>query len=323
MQSRPARPAGMLLLLLAHAAASAIATEAALTDLEVDLDDLGSVAPPVLTVLGKVMDRVSAMHEEMRSMRGEIGALRARLRSLESRSIDNVTRSRLLEGLDPWRRTQGAEPEPEPDSGIGQNVKIIKPAVVRCGGPGGTTADGEFDYTQCEEPAFAQCHRDACAGHTIGGKRRRGQAAQICKPADLEGRVAEINSRCCDEPDEDCSQGYPSVCNVDCAEIFLPFMAECQSALQGSTQFVQTAALCEANESPPSLAEQLNVQCVDGTGSGDCVPACSEEYHGFLMLLNIDGDDTKLSCERQHGFYSWLGAAVRPHATLPPLFSWR
>jgi hypothetical protein len=28
------------------------------------------------------------------------------------------------------------------------------------------------------------------------------------------------------------------------------------------------------------------------------------------MLLNIDGDDSKLSCELQHGYYSWVGAAV-------------
>ena len=38
------------------------------------------------------------------------------------------------------RGLQGAEPEPEPE--IGENVKIIKPQVVRCGGPGGTTSDG-------------------------------------------------------------------------------------------------------------------------------------------------------------------------------------
>ena len=88
-------------------------------------------------------------------------------------------------------------------------------------------------------------------------------------------------------------------------------MAECRSALDCSSQFEPVVALCEAATLPPSLAEQLNVRCTDGTVNGDCVPTCSEEYHGFLMLLNIDGDDTKLSCELQHGVYSWLGAAVR------------
>jgi hypothetical protein len=41
------------------------------------------------------------------------------------------------------------------------------------------------------------------------------------------------------------------------------------------------------------------------------VPECSEELHGFLMLLNIEGDDSKLSCELHRGLYSWVGAAVR------------
>eukprot|EP01046_Picozoa_sp_COSAG06_P045722 COSAG06_NODE_6363_length_2965_cov_4.461968_5_plen_99_part_00 len=59
-----------------------------------------------------------------------------------------------------------------------------------------------------------------------------------------------------------------------------------------------------------SIAQQLGVECTDGTSTADCVPECSEELHGFLLLLNIAGDDSKLSCELHHGFYSWVGAAV-------------
>ncbi len=206
-------------------------------------------------------------------------------------------------------RLQGWEPEPEPEPEQGEVARIIKPVTetVRCGGPGTTTSNGHFDSSRCEEPAFALCHQEAC---DEGSKGRRTQSVRACKPSDLERRITEINSRCCDEADEDCGQGYPSVCNTGCAEVFLPFMAECQSALGGSSQFEPAVALCEAT-SAPSLAEQLNVRCTDGTVDGDCVPTCSDKYHGFLMLLNIDGDDTKLSCELQHGLYSWLGAAVR------------
>ena len=32
--------------------------------------------------------------------------------------------------------------------------------------------------------------------------------------------------------------------------------------------------------------------------------------HGFLLLLNIDGEDSKLSCELHHELYSWVGAAT-------------
>ena len=51
--------------------------------------------------------------------------------------------------------------------------------------------------------------------------------------------------------------------------------------------------------------------CSDGTPASDCVPACSEDYHGVLMLLNIEGDDSKFACELRHGLYSWVGPAVR------------
>ena len=77
--------------------------------------------------------------------------------------------------------------------------------------------------------------------------------------------------------------------------------------------FHRQSPVLQSRQGPPlgrGLAEQLNLQCTDGTAAAECVPECSEGYHGYLMLLNIDGDDSKLSCELQHGYYSWVGAAV-------------
>ena len=78
--------------------------------------------------------------------------------------------------------------------------------------------------------------------------------------------------------------------------MFEPVVGLCESAVTGGA---------------PSLAEQLNLQCTDGSAAVDCVPHCSERYHGFLMLLNIEGDDSKLSCELHNSLYSWVGGAVR------------
>ena len=50
--------------------------------------------------------------------------------------------------------------------------------------------------------------------------------------------------------------------------------------------------------------------CIDGTASEDCVPTCTIGLHGVLLLLNIDGEDSKLSCELHHAVYSWVGAAT-------------
>eukprot|EP01045_Picozoa_sp_COSAG04_P010895 COSAG04_NODE_683_length_11182_cov_15.270775_10_plen_412_part_00 len=218
------------------------------------------------------------------------------------------------------RQMQGAEPEPEPAQG--QYVIQIKRDVVpvrtqRCGGPGSTTADGHFDMSRCGDPAWERCHREACVGYNgdhSGGKggngHRRAQTG-MCTTEDFATRTAEIHAECCDEPGEDCAGGTPHTCNAGCAAAFLPFWADCRSALgEDRGQFEAAVALCEASVTSVSLAEQLNVQCTDGTPAADCVPMCSPSLHGFLMLLNINGEDTKLSCELHHALYSWVGAAT-------------
>ena len=260
--------------------------------------------------------RINDVFDDVARLWTELTSLNQGTRTVEPRSkVDNATMSlSLVQGLEnsPRRRAQGAEPEPEPEPEptVGENVKIIKPTVVRCGGPGGTTADGSFDYSRCSDRVFAVCHKQACDGH------RRAQAGdghgETC--ADLERRSTEVTRVCCDEPNEDCSGGYPHTCNAGCAATFLSFWDDCRSALgKSSQQFEPVVALCSdaLASTRPSLAEQLNVQCTDGTPPADCVPECTRAYHGYLLLLNIDGEDSKLACELHHGLYSWFGAAVR------------
>ena len=259
-------------------------------------------------------DTDGALWEARQSLHGvRLDELKAQVQA-DLASAAETTRAYIDARLDEdsRRRAQGAEPEPEPEPLRGENVKIIKPAVVRCGGPGGTTADGHFDYSQCAEHTFAVCHATACAGHT---GHRRTQAGGTCDATRLAQDSDAINRECCDEPTEDCTGGSPHTCNAGCGALLLPFWADCRGALgKQSAQFEGAVALCEqstvATAGPASLAEQLGVQCTDGTAAADCVPGCSEEYHGYLMLLNIEGDDSKLSCELHHGLYSWVGAAV-------------
>ena len=47
-------------------------------------------------------------------------------------------------------------------------------------------------------------------------------AARRCD--DLTSCAAAMNQECCDEPDEDCSSGLPTVCNADCASVLLSFL---------------------------------------------------------------------------------------------------
>jgi hypothetical protein len=207
------------------------------------------------------------------------------------------------------------------------------------------SAGGRFDSARCLEPEFAACHLEACSelvvvvddddaddeagggggggtGDVAGGGHRRAQAGgrSKCAAEDLQRRADEVHLGCCDEPGEDCTGGTPRTCNAGCAAIFLPFWHDCSVALgeDGAEVFLPVVDLCTAAaasaapSAPPvsqSLAVQLGVVCTDGTSATECVPDCTAELHGFLMLLNIDGEDSKLSCELHHGQFSWLGPA--------------
>eukprot|EP01046_Picozoa_sp_COSAG06_P054737 COSAG06_NODE_9843_length_1805_cov_5.563306_1_plen_524_part_01 len=146
-----------------------------------------------------------------------------------------------------------------------------------------------------------------------GGRGRRAQSVGTCAAADISSRTQAITAACCDDPSAGCSGGgTPQTCNAECAGIFLPFWDECQSALGKARRvFEPVVVMCEAVENEtPSLAMQLGVTCTDGTSTDDCVPTCNEDIHGFLLLLNINGNDNKLSCELQHGLYSWVGSST-------------
>ena len=143
------------------------------------------------------------------------------------------------------------------------------------------------------------------------GDRGDTSAPGKCGVAELPARTASINQECCDEPTEDCTDGRPHSCNAGCASIFLPFWRDCRGALgKASAQFEEAVELCSSTgASPPALAQQLSLQCTDGTDAQDCIPTCSPARRGWTLLLNIDGDDAQLSCILSHGLYSWSGAA--------------
>jgi hypothetical protein len=58
-----------------------------------------------------------------------------------------------------------------------------------------------------------------------------------------------------------------------------------------------------------SLAHEFNLVCSGGTVDS-CVPACSAALRGDLLLMNLNGEDSKYSCELHHGLHSWVGAAT-------------
>jgi hypothetical protein len=141
-----------------------------------------------------------------------------------------------------------------------------------------------------------------------GGHRRYLQSSSG-QCGTMATRAQAVQALCCDDPTEDCSGGYPRTCNAGCAAVFLPFWAECGSLLGNAAVYQQTVALCQQASPDRGLAHEFNLVCANGA-VGSCVPACSEALRGDLLLMNLNGEDSKYSCELHHGLHSWVGAAT-------------
>ena len=183
------------------------------------------------------------------------------------------------------------------------------------------------------EPAYIlkrEATRINPAQSTGGGHRRSqsgdgyGDGGGTCDAAALPSRTAAITTECCDEQSEDCSGGYPQVCNVGCAALFLPFWDECRSALgKDSRNFEPTVQLCAAVDGTAgssrgsSLAEQLNVQCTDGTCRGGTIslrPMALSSQATFNYMLAImegkDGTPLKLDAVTIPGWSATLSGVI-------------
>jgi len=49
----------------------------------------------------------------------------------------------------------------------------------------------------------------------------------VTPPPSCEDLLRNVNNVCCDEPGEDCSSGYPTTCNSDCKDAYVPFYDQC------------------------------------------------------------------------------------------------
>ena len=147
------------------------------------------------------------------------------------------------------------------------------------------------------------------------GRGRRTQSARDCSAASLPDRMDEVATSCCDGPGDDCSGGAPSTCDASCAGTLLPFWLDCEAELDKSIRSAYHAVLRQCQDATVAraglaTAMQLQLECTDGTRVESCVPECDESLHGDLLLANIDGEDTKYSCQEHHGLFSWMGSSA-------------
>ena len=156
--------------------------------------------------------------------------------------------------------------------------------------------------SDCEGFGLACDDDDGGRGYDSGGQ---------C--GNIAARSAEMTATCCDEASEDCSQGYPTTCNIDCAKVLLPFFMECAEELGDAyAMMVQVVALCQAAQpagpsppAPPALPppspppamiaspvfEVTNGPCTVSPG-GECLrsPNYPNDYHnGDACTVSISG----------------------------------
>jgi hypothetical protein len=170
-----------------------------------------------------------------------------------------------------FRRAQAA---PQDNTTV---VHLHRASVVSLGGPGTGTSPN------------------------YNGGHRRAQTVGVC--GNLATRINAANVECCNEPSEDCSSGAPATCNAGCAGVFLPFWADCGAQLPSSASFLPVVARCQAaaprggstggaGAGSGSLVHEFNLVCAGGAVD-NCVPACSAALRGDLLLMNLNGEDSK------------------------------
>ncbi|MEC6987519.1 MAG: hypothetical protein VXW98_01705, partial [Actinomycetota bacterium] len=152
------------------------------------------------------------------------------------------------------------------------------------------------------------------------GRRRARRRAQATA-CDFVAQSAVVMDACCNiggaseghrRAQVDCP--LPAVCpSMGCAEAFEAFYTNCRVELTTFPEPDRLASLSTSCDDVlatrgSSLAQQLDLECTDGSVE-NCVPPCNAYTHGFILLLNIGGSDSKYSCNLAHGNYSWLGAA--------------
>jgi hypothetical protein len=238
--------------------------------------DLPPWGVALVAKMGKMEDMISSMQTTMNTQSWTIQGHSARIQELEAAR-------RQQPGSGPTM-TAGRRLQAAPTAG--RVVRIHSTSVDIPEGPG----------------------RQLSGNH--GGGHRRTQSPS-CGPT----RLQSVNTECCNGPLDDCTGGAPRTCNPGCAATFLPFWTDCSVTLhlQTTPLYQSTVALCQASGASSSgtgasVVHEFQLVCTDGSAS--CVPSCDASLHGDLLLLAVNGQDSKYSCELRNGLFSWVGPAA-------------
>ena len=240
--------------------------------------------------------RLTAVEEEKVEDMGDDVQMQLRtLRSQVQSLVEDVQQ------IHESRRMPRSEPEPEAERTL---------STTRRQAQQGTAGDCDASGV-CTARIITRTVVMQSAMTTGGGTPQRGRRAQTT-PCDLAAQSAAVMDACCAatsgghrRAQADCP--LPEICpSTRCADVFQPFYDSCSAELEATpelnTGLAALSASCNELVGGSSLAHQLNLQCTDVSIHPDeCIPPCNADYHGYMMLLNVGGDDSKFSCNLAHG----------------------
>ena len=125
--------------------------------------------------------------------------------------------------------------------------------VNAVGCPESWEGDGECDRALCPHGDAQDC--DPSSGSSTGGA--------CASYVDFAEALDAIRQACCDQADDDCSTGFPTVCDAGCSAVLVPAISACTTFLSGSTPEV-------AGIDGAGILTQLNqaaARCGGGKGS--------------------------------------------------------
>jgi hypothetical protein len=91
---------------------------------------------------------------------------------------------------------------------------------------------------------------------------------------EMTALLGPVNAECCDEPGEDCSGGYPSVCNAGCKTVLQPFKENCDGLLTSNPMWAPIRTIINAawETCPTTCADDASFQSYMNGLNAACCP---------------------------------------------------
>ena len=249
---------------------------------------------------GEVRRNCSRVEEELRTVQAEAASLVRvdRRRKLPDTFYEPEWEAREEPGRAEREAARGRKWQARFDALEQQVALLLAELARRKLQSNGPASQGEF--VSIFKRSFSRGHLSATTDPNAlaspGGHRRWLQELLGC---DLSQRSALINTECCAVAD--CSGDKLRACDERCAAVLLPFWAECSGKIPAATAevFREAVDLWPALPGATSSAvREFQVVCPPGVVADDCIPKCDASINGDLLLLNMEGDDTKVNTRR-------------------------